>query len=367
MQRHEPEHPALNYTKLALLGLLSVVSGASLPARAAAPGEGCGKESLDSGVYTMDQAGISRTYRIFVPSRYDSNTPAPVIFLFHGWGGDENAFLKHDDVTAEADRRGYILVAPRGLGSGPPDHANNSWSFSGSTTGLDGDGVNAAVAGDTDAICDPAITPDYSYPSCAGVKANTCSWTQCRANDVDFVIALVKHIGERLCVDADRVFASGGSNGGMFVWELGQNPATATIFKAIAPIVGLPQRGYLKGPGKKREMPVLLITGTQDRVVPPGAWNDSGYTTSSNGKDRYYYTGATAITRSWARAQGCDTSRPAVAFDDGSEITDCRTYCSASAGWPRVLDCRASMGHDYGLSWSWKLVLDFFDAHSQRP
>jgi hypothetical protein len=26
-----------------------------------------------------------------------------------------------------------------------------------------------------------------------------------------------------------------------------------------------------------------------------------------------------------------------------------------------VLDCRASMGHDYGLPWSWNLVLEFFN------
>jgi hypothetical protein len=40
------------------------------------------------------------------------------------------------------------------------------------------------------------------------------------------------------------------------------------------------------------------------------------------------------------------------------------TYCPADAGWPAVLDCRADMGHTYGLSWSWALTLDFFDAQS---
>lgn len=51
-------------------------------------------------------------------------------------------------------------------------------------------------------------------------------------------------------------------------------------------------------------------------------------------------------------------------LDDGIEETDCRTYCAAGPGWPEVLDCRARMGHDCGLSWSWELVLDFFDRHS---
>jgi len=38
---------------------------------------------------------------------------------------------------------------------------------------------------------------------------------------------------------------------------------------------------------------------------------------------------------------------------------------SAGAGWPNVLDCRAAMGHAYDFSWSWKLILDFFDAQSR--
>jgi hypothetical protein len=103
-----------------------------------------------------------------------------------------------------------------------------------------------------------------------------------------------------------------------------------------------------------------------DNVVPPGAWENPSYTTTSNGSDRYYYTGATAITRSWAEAQSCSVAGKAIPFDDGNQKTDCRTYCSNDLpGWPRVLDCRARMGHSYNLSWSWKLIMDFFAAQSQ--
>jgi hypothetical protein len=151
----------------------------------------------------------------------------------------------------------------------------------------------------------------------------------------------------------------------MFTWELGQNPDSAGTFRAIAPLIGLPHRAYLDGKGRSGDMPALVITGTRDSVVPPGAWDDPSFTTTSNGSDRYYYTGATAITRSWAMGHdGCVVSDRAAAFDDGYKATDCRTYCSGDSGWPRVLDCRARMGHSYSLSWSWKLIMDFFDAHS---
>ena len=350
-----------------MIGMMVFLAVAPVATRAATS-TGCGNTGLTSGTYTMVDpgSGIARTFRVHVPTGYNKINPAPLVAIFHGWGGNENEFLGNKTVTSLANQRGYILVAPRGLGSGSPDFSNNSWSFRGSTTGLDGDGLNPAVLPDTNAICDASITPDYSYPSCNTIKANTCSWTQCRTDDVSFAVALVQHIEANLCVDTAKVFATGGSNGGMFTWELGQDPRSAPTFRAIAPLIGLPHRGYLDAQGKYPEdLPVLVITGTMDNVVPPGAWNNPSYTTTSNGNDRYYYTGATAITQRWAEAHGCNVTGNAVSFNDGSQKTDCRTYCSGDTGWPRVLDCRARMGHSYGLSWSWKLILDFFDAHSQ--
>ena len=332
---------------------------------ASVPSAGCGAEGISTGSHTLIHSGISRTYRVYIPSAYNINVPAPVVAFFHGWGGNEDEFAGNEVVTAEADRRGYILVAPRGLGSGAPDNHNNSWTFSGSASGLDGDGINTQIADDTDAICDPENTGDYSYQSCKQSKGNTCSWTHCQADDVDFSVALMEEIKARLCVDSNRVFAMGGSNGGMFTWALGQNPVSAPTFKAIAPLIGLPHRGYLDTQAKDVDMPVILITGTADDTVPPGEWDDPSFTTTSNGSDRYYYTGATAITKRWAQQHHCDTSTNAISFDDGYEEPDCRSYCNNDPGWPRVLDCRAGMGHTYDYDWSWKLILDFFDAHSE--
>lgn len=342
------------YTGINLAALLALML-TPLATLAANPSEGCGSDGWSSGAYTMDYKGVTRTFRVHVPKGYKKNIPAPLVTIYHGWGGNENEFLGNRKVRSEADRRGYILVAPRGLGSGAPDQSFNSWSFSGSTSGMDGDGGK---------ICDDAVTPDYSYASCEKIAKNSCSWTQCQQDDVAFAVALVKQIEKNLCVDEERVFATGGSNGGMFTWELGQNPASAPSLKAIAPLIGLPHRGYLDAQGKVDDMPVLVITGTRDTTVPPGDWDDPGYTTTSNGNDRYYYTGATAITASWADAHDCEISENAVPFHAGVKRVDCRTYCSGDSGWPRVLDCRARMGHSYNLSWSWPLILNFFDQHS---
>jgi polyhydroxybutyrate depolymerase len=339
--------------------------------------EGCGK-TLASGTYHLTDHSVTRAYRVFVPSGYRAGTAFPLVMVFHGWGGDENEFLGDTAVTRLADQRGYIVVAPRGLGSAGPDSNRNSWSFRGSTTGLAGpaeDGPSHTPPTTAGPICDPERTANYTYPSCRSIARNTCSWTQCQADDVAFTITLVAEIESKLCVDPTRVFAAGGSNGGMFTWELGQNSKSAPIFRAIAPIIGLPHRGHLDAPGGSGGMPVLLITGMRDMTVPPGAWEDMSHTTTSDG-DRYYYTGASAITRRWGPVNGCPyLGTPAVPFEAGTNHADCRTYCTGNAAgwsdastgtrWPNVLDCRAPMGHTYEFSWSWKLILDFFDAHGK--
>jgi poly(3-hydroxybutyrate) depolymerase len=134
------------------------------------------------------------------------------------------------------------------------------------------------------------------------------------------------------------------------------------MLRAIAPIIGLPHRGDHRSPGRKRALPVLLITGTADTTVPPGAWDDAAHTTTSNAHDRFFYTGATAIIRRWSAAAGCEVTHPEHPFDTGVVPFDCRSYCGATArAWPAVLDCRAPMGHDYDLTRAWPLILDFFD------
>lgn len=320
----------------------------------------CPAPAWSSGVYELDRGGVTRRFRVHVPAGHDPTKPMPLIVAFHGWGGDDAEFLGSAAVIAGADERGYAVIAPEGLGAGAPDRSWNSWSFRGSTTGLDGDGLNPGVPGDSTSICDDAETADYTYGSCEGVAQNGCSWTHCLDDDVAFAVELVEQARENLCIDAERVFAVGGSNGGMFAWELGQNALSAGTFRAIAPIIGLPHRGYLDPPARAGGMPVLLVTGMADRTVPPGDWGDPSPTTTTDG-DAYHYTGATAIMQVWSEAAGCDTTGPVAPFSVGVPEVDCRSACAGGGAWPQVLDCRFEGGHTYGLRWAWPLILDFFD------
>ena len=171
------------YTLLGFTLLLTSHAEARVP--------GCEAAGLSSGTYTLPHGGLTRTFRLYVPPGYTSTVPSRLVMLFHGWGGNEDEFLGDRSVIDEARTRGYILAAPRGLGSGAPDHSRNSWTFRGSATGLAGTGVNSKSTAAAAAICETASTPDYRYPSCkTGTANNTCSWTQCQDDDIGFTVAL---------------------------------------------------------------------------------------------------------------------------------------------------------------------------------
>jgi predicted esterase len=55
--------------------------------------------------------------RVFVPKGLDPKKPVPVVFALHGEGVDENMFFESygaGQVVKECQKRGWVLVAPRG-------------------------------------------------------------------------------------------------------------------------------------------------------------------------------------------------------------------------------------------------------------
>ncbi len=81
--------------------------------------------------------------------------------------------------------------------------------------------------------------------------------------DVDFIRALLDVLEEGRCIDRRRLFATGMSNGGFFANLLGC--ALADRLTAVAPVAGALA---LPGCTPAAPMPVLLVYGRADRVVP---------------------------------------------------------------------------------------------------
>ncbi len=63
--------------------------------------------------------GDTRTVEVVLPAQYDSAVAWPLVFVFHGYGGNPEEMLDGvSQLRPFADERGVILVAPAGIESG---------------------------------------------------------------------------------------------------------------------------------------------------------------------------------------------------------------------------------------------------------
>lgn len=115
--------------------------------------------------------GVARSYDMFVPEPYDAEYPHAVIFSYHGVGGTANTNQFRLDVFSEEDGGASINVAPQGWGHANwPENHFVPFSFDDSVVVFD-------------QVLD-RIAADY-------------------------------------CVDLNRVFVIGNSNGGQMAFHLG--------------------------------------------------------------------------------------------------------------------------------------------------
>jgi polyhydroxybutyrate depolymerase len=155
--------------------------------------------------------GTRRTYQLCVPDRYDGTRPVPVVFEFHGFGSNAQQQVAYGDFRPLADRDGFLIVAPDGEGN--PKH------FS-------------------------------LVPTGAG-------------SDVAMSEALLDRVEATFCVDAERVYATGMSNGAGLTVVLAC--VAADRFAAFGPVAA---SGYRDGCGGARPVSMVGFAGTADPVVP---------------------------------------------------------------------------------------------------
>ena len=191
---------------------------------------------------TITSGGRARTAAVHVPPRLRGGRPAPLLLVIHGAGGTGPSFEGYSKFSTLADRKGFIAVYPTAI--------DRFWT------------VNAHSNG-----------PD----------------------DVRFVSDLLDRLERDLCVDRDRVFATGLSNGGGMTARLACQ--LSDRIAAAAPVAG----GYGALPTCRpvRPVPVLEMHGDADPVVPYGG-SGPGSPESARG----YVAG-------WVARDGC-APRPAA-------------------------------------------------------
>jgi polyhydroxybutyrate depolymerase len=198
-------------------------------------------------VQQVESGGQTRTYLVHLPKNYDRAKHWPVVFVLHGGGGRGQGMdvLTHFDDFA--DRNGIIGVFPDGITSG--------WN-------------------------DGRVAPRLAVHT---------------ADDVAFISALLDKLESEYSIDSARVYATGISNGGFMSFRLGCE--LAPRIAAVAPVASTLSNDLAKTCHPARPVPMLMINGTADPLVPyqgGNVFNDGGAIFS-----------AEASAQKWAQMNGC--------------------------------------------------------------
>lgn len=177
-----------------------------------------------AGTFTRNVGNVGgRERSFFVYEPRDLKSGAPLLFMFHGGGGDGGAAREGTGGEFEllADRYGFVVVYPDGV--------NRSWN---------------------------------------GCRKLQNAQRQRRGiDDVAFVDAMIAQEVARHHIDEHRVFAVGHSNGGALAFRLALERADK--FAGIAAIsTNLPAADNMECVPHPKAMPVLIMNGTADPVSP---------------------------------------------------------------------------------------------------
>lgn len=241
-------------------------------------------------------AGKARTFIVYVPTKYDGKTPAPLMLNFHPYAFGTAMGQRTGSGWAQiADQEGMIAVFLQGL--------NNQW--------------------DLGKLTRPGQDDD----------------------DRNFALAVVDYVKQNACINAKRVYATGYSMGGGLTHYLGCREAN--VFAAIGPSAfDLIKENLPCEPA--RPLTVIMFRGMGDAVVPfdGGVGMLTGPPAS--------FPGAEMTFKMWADIDKC-TDQP-MPVDIGAP--NCRRYSQCAAG-TQVTLC-INQGHTQGPAPAiWKAIKDF--------
>ncbi len=243
-------------TVLAILGLPVVVALAEAVTFYA--------ENRDNGIIVS--SGEKRTYLLHVPKSYGRARATPLVISLHGaalWGAAQMEISQWNRV---ADREGFIVVYPSGVGG----HGPRIWRADGG----------------------PGLT-----------------------KDVRFISELIDTLSAAYNIDTMRIYANGLSNGGGMSFVL-----SCTLSDRIAAVgmVGAAQLLPWSWCTDRRPVPMISFHGTADHAAP--------YQGGMSWVASERFPSIPGWTANWARRNGCAPSpvESVVAADvRRSEYTHC--------------------------------------------
>jgi polyhydroxybutyrate depolymerase len=210
----------------------------------------------ESQTLTLPWQGVERSYLLFTPPEATA-APLPLVLAFHGAGGNAHEFAGETHLAEAGLARGMMVAIADGTERSP---GRRVW--------------NAHF--------------------CCGAASS---------DDIGFVGAMIDQIASKRPLDRRRVFATGMSNGGMFVYQLAS--AHPDWFAAIAPVSatigGTMRDGQVFVIAVPRQpVSVEIIHGRLDGFV----LYDGGSSPNLKFPNRWKLSVADAVSF-WVAADGC--------------------------------------------------------------
>jgi polyhydroxybutyrate depolymerase len=295
---------------------------------------GNGKLTAGDHTRTLRVGELERRYRAYIPKKYDASKATPVIVVFHGGGGNPESMIRLTGMNAKADEAGFLVVYPFGTGK----LAKTLLTFNGG--------------------------------ECCGYAMDN------KVDDVGFTRELLDDLAKVANIDADRVFATGLSNGGIMAHYLASE--LSDRIAAIAPVGG---PLMMEAPRNKRAVSVMHFHGTADAFAPFQGGFGKGFL-GRNGITKFRSVDHTI--QNWVKANGC-TTEPEIEplpdnASDAMKVTR-KTWGGGKAGsevvlieieggghtWPGKKPIVSLLGESTMDISANDLMWEFFQKHPRKP
>ena len=201
---------------------------------------------------------VDRTYLVRLPRGYDAKRKYPVVILLHGMNQDTDDMERLTRFAELADKDGIIAVYPSALhgrwnvGVRPPVQEQPMRSPGRGRRG--GGGYPGGGGG------------GYPGGGQSGGQGRNDEARSEPADDVDFLNQMLDQMQLKFSVDQARIYVTGLSEGGLMAMKAGCSMADRIA--AIAPVGAAMPKTMICLPS--RPLPVVMINGTSDPVVPYG-------------------------------------------------------------------------------------------------
>lgn len=254
--------------------------------------------------------GVARNYEMYVPEGV--TYPASLVFAWHGISSDPADIEKKVQATQYASDLGFILVFP------------NSYNWNSGT------------------IFNPSA-----------FNGASCCKNDVKHNDVATFKAIKAELIANGCIDPNRVFSFGYSNGGFMTHRIACEDATNVRAAAVHSGTWGDYNGVLANSpwstcDKAKAVPMLGIMGTADGVVPfNGGKNPSPFGNAIWGS-------FDEQMKIWATQNSCGAATSIQYVENGSNLNQ-TTFANCGVDFTSV----EGMGHDWWSTSTARIMAHF--------